>query len=211
MESVFRILGPLEVERDGRAVLLGGRRERAILAILLLNVGEVVSVERLIDGLWGEARPSSAKHMVHEYVSRLRTALVEVAPIATRPPGYMLKTTKPTEGLEPSTPALRERCSTSRATSAHKAGESRWLHHSDITSHSRCVPGPAWLSQVNRRNRASCATRVPFGHPNRPLAERLKEMTNDTKAGRANRDDVRVVGSIEPPRVRDSSSGARMG
>ena len=91
MESVFRILGPLEVERDGRLVLLGGRRERAILAILLLNVGEVVSVERLIDGLWGEARPSSAKHMVHEYVSRLRTALVEVAPIQTRPPGYMLE------------------------------------------------------------------------------------------------------------------------
>jgi YVTN family beta-propeller protein len=91
MESVFRILGPLEVERDGRVVLLGGRRERAILGILLLNLGEVVSVERLIDGLWGEARPSSAKHMVHEYVSRLRAALVDVAPIATRPPGYMLE------------------------------------------------------------------------------------------------------------------------
>jgi ABC-type transport system substrate-binding protein/DNA-binding SARP family transcriptional activator len=91
MESVFRILGPLEVELDERVVSLGGRRERAILAILLLNSGEVVSVERLIDGLWGEARPSSAKHMVHEYVSRLRTALVEVAPIATRPPGYMLE------------------------------------------------------------------------------------------------------------------------
>jgi DNA-binding SARP family transcriptional activator len=90
MESVFRILGPLEVELDGRAVLLGGRRERAILAILLLNLGEVVSLERLIDGLWGEARPFSAKHMVHEYVSRLRTALVEVAPIVTRPPGYLL-------------------------------------------------------------------------------------------------------------------------
>jgi peptide/nickel transport system substrate-binding protein len=91
MESVFRILGPLEVELDERVVSLGGRRERAILAILLLNIGEVVSVERLIDGLWGEARPSSAKHMVHEYVSRLRTALVEVAPIATRPPGYLLE------------------------------------------------------------------------------------------------------------------------
>ena len=91
MESVFRILGPLEVELGGRVVLLGGRRERAILAILLLNIGEVVSVERLIDGLWGDARPSSAKHMVHEYVSRLRTALVEVAPIETRPPGYILE------------------------------------------------------------------------------------------------------------------------
>jgi DNA-binding SARP family transcriptional activator len=91
VQSVFRILGPLEVTLGERVISPGGRRERAILAILLLNIGEVVSVERLIDGVWGEARPSSAKHMVHEYVSRLRTALTEVAPIATRPPGYMLE------------------------------------------------------------------------------------------------------------------------
>ena len=90
MQSVFRILGPLEITLDERVISLGGPRERAILAILLLNIGEVVPVERLIDGLWGEARPSSAKHMVHEYVSRLRTALVEVSHIATRPPGYKL-------------------------------------------------------------------------------------------------------------------------
>ena len=75
----------------GASSHLGGRRERAILAILVLNIGEAVSVERLIDGVWGEARPTSAKHMVHEYVSRLRTALAEVAPIATRPPGYLLE------------------------------------------------------------------------------------------------------------------------
>jgi DNA-binding SARP family transcriptional activator len=91
VQLVFRILGPLEVTLDERVVSPGGRRERAILAILLLNIGEVVSVERLIDGVWGEARPSSAKHMVHEYVSRLRTALVGVSQIATRPPGYMLE------------------------------------------------------------------------------------------------------------------------
>ena len=91
MEREFRILGPLEVTLDGSVVSLGGRRERAILAILLLNIGEAVSVERLIDGVWGEARPTSAKHMVHEYVSRLRTALAEVSQIATRPPGYLLE------------------------------------------------------------------------------------------------------------------------
>jgi YVTN family beta-propeller protein len=92
MERAFRILGPLEVELDGSVLALGGRRERAILGILLLNSGEVVSVERLIDGVWGEARPASAKHMVHEYVSRLRYALGEDSPIATRPPGYLLET-----------------------------------------------------------------------------------------------------------------------
>ena len=90
VEPEFRILGPLEITLGERAISPGGRRERAILAILLLNIGEVVSVERLIDGVWGDARPSSAKHMVHEYVSRLRQTLVEVSPVTTRPPGYVL-------------------------------------------------------------------------------------------------------------------------
>jgi peptide/nickel transport system substrate-binding protein len=91
MQPAFRILGPLEVTLDERPVALGGGRERAILAILLLNIGEVVSVERLIDGVWGDARPTSAKHMVHEYVSRLRQTLDDGSTIATRPPGYLLE------------------------------------------------------------------------------------------------------------------------
>jgi ABC-type transport system substrate-binding protein/DNA-binding SARP family transcriptional activator/streptogramin lyase len=91
MAAVFRILGPLEATRDERQLALGGRRERAILGILLLHAGEVVSVERLIDGVWGDARPTSAKHMVHEYVSRLRQALDDETKIATRPPGYLLE------------------------------------------------------------------------------------------------------------------------
>ena len=62
-----------------------------MLAILLLNIDEVVSVERLIDGVWGDARPTSAKHMVHEYVSRLRQASAGMPAIATRPPGYVLE------------------------------------------------------------------------------------------------------------------------
>ena len=82
----FRILGPLEVELNERVVALG-RRERALLGVLLLNAGEVVSVERLIDGVWGEMPPTSAKHMVHEYVSRLRPARGDPARIETRVPG----------------------------------------------------------------------------------------------------------------------------
>jgi peptide/nickel transport system substrate-binding protein len=93
MQPEFRILGPLEVALGARLVSPGGRRERAILGILLLHAGEVVSVERLIDGVWGEARPASAKHMIHEYVSRLRLALGESSSIATRPPGYMVELT----------------------------------------------------------------------------------------------------------------------
>jgi ABC-type transport system substrate-binding protein/DNA-binding SARP family transcriptional activator len=90
MPPVFRILGPLEVELGDRPVVALGRRERALLGVLLLNAGEVVSVERLIDGVWGEVPPNSAKHMVHEYVSRLRVALGDASRIQTRVPGYLV-------------------------------------------------------------------------------------------------------------------------
>ena len=75
----------------GERVVALGRRERALLGVLLLNAGEVISVERLIDGVWGDAPPSSAKHMVHEYVSRLRTALGDASRVETRVPGYLAR------------------------------------------------------------------------------------------------------------------------
>ena len=51
----FRLLGPLEViGDDGASVPLGGARPRALLALLLLNANDVVSTDRLIDGVWGE-------------------------------------------------------------------------------------------------------------------------------------------------------------
>src|SRR5207302_1328041 len=57
---VFRILAELEVEEGGRAVALGGARQRAVLTNLLLHVGEVVSAARLIDDLYGSHRPATA-------------------------------------------------------------------------------------------------------------------------------------------------------
>ena len=57
----YRILGPLEVCQDGRVLRLGGDKQRALLAILLLQAGEVVSADRLIDGLWGERPPPSRR------------------------------------------------------------------------------------------------------------------------------------------------------
>jgi DNA-binding SARP family transcriptional activator/basic membrane lipoprotein Med (substrate-binding protein (PBP1-ABC) superfamily) len=73
----FRILGPLEARAGQRAIELGGRRPRAVLAALLLRAGEVVSVERLIDDTWGDSPPASAAHSLEAYVSRLRRALAE--------------------------------------------------------------------------------------------------------------------------------------
>jgi DNA-binding SARP family transcriptional activator len=60
----FRILGPLEVLDDGRPLTLGGAKQRALLAVLLLHAGQVMAVERLIDELWGEAPPEAAAHIL---------------------------------------------------------------------------------------------------------------------------------------------------
>jgi len=74
-ELEFRILGPLEASREGNVVDLGARQQRALLAMLLLHANEVVSRDRLIDAIWGEAPPDRARNMIQVYVSRLRRAL----------------------------------------------------------------------------------------------------------------------------------------
>ncbi len=71
----FRILGPLEVRDGSRPLVLGGQRQRAVLAILLLHRNEVVSSDRLIEELWGEAPPSGARQTLRAYVSKLRRAM----------------------------------------------------------------------------------------------------------------------------------------
>lgn len=69
-----RLLGPVTVTVDGRSLDLGPRKRRLLLAVLALEVGRTVSVERLIDVLWGEDPPSSARRIVIVHVSRLREA-----------------------------------------------------------------------------------------------------------------------------------------
>jgi DNA-binding SARP family transcriptional activator len=71
----FRILGPREVRDGSRPLALGGERQRAVLAILLLHRNEVVSADRLIDELWGEAPPAGARRTLRAYVSKLRRAM----------------------------------------------------------------------------------------------------------------------------------------
>src|SRR3954469_5218807 len=87
----LRLLGPLEVV-DGNAtpLRLGGRKPRALLARLALDAGRTVSVDQLVDDLWGEEVPDSAVKMVHIHVSALRKALPE-GMIRTRSPGYALE------------------------------------------------------------------------------------------------------------------------
>src|SRR5215204_4502539 len=87
----FRILGPVEVSDDGRVVRLGGGKQRAVLALLLLNANRVVASERMIELLWGEQPPATAATALQGHISSLRKALGPGV-IATRPPGYVLET-----------------------------------------------------------------------------------------------------------------------
>ncbi len=90
----FRILGSLEVTGGAGAIDLGPPKQRALLAVLLLHVGEIVPVDRLIDSLWPEDPPRTAAHSIQIYVSELRKALTPLASgelIVTRQPGYQLQ------------------------------------------------------------------------------------------------------------------------
>ena len=99
MESTieFRILGPLEVWREGGSLPLGGLKQRSLLALLLLQANQVVSTDRLVHELWGDEPPGTAVTALHGYVSQLRklieperTAGGESRVLVTRPPGYVL-------------------------------------------------------------------------------------------------------------------------
>src|SRR4051812_43625741 len=85
----FRILGPLEVFENGRALELGGPKQRALLALLLLDANHVVATERLIDALWDEQPPETARKALQVHVSQLRKAVGRER-LVTREPGYLL-------------------------------------------------------------------------------------------------------------------------
>ena len=86
----FRVLGPLEALVDGMAASLGGRRQRAVLAMLLAQCNEVVPAYRLIDGVWDDEPPESAPNVLQGYVSHLRRALGREV-IVTRGRDYAIR------------------------------------------------------------------------------------------------------------------------
>jgi DNA-binding SARP family transcriptional activator len=87
----LRLLGPLELVADGSPISLGGRKQRATLAILLLHANRVVSVDRLADDLYAGAPPVTAVTQVQRQISDLRKTLGAGAAIETRAPGYLLR------------------------------------------------------------------------------------------------------------------------
>ncbi len=87
----IRLLGPIETSLDSGPAALGPRQQRAVLAMLALELNRTVSTDRLIEGLWGERAPPSAPKLVQLYVSQLRKLLGEEAEIVTRGRGYELR------------------------------------------------------------------------------------------------------------------------
>ena len=86
----FRILGPLEVLDEELTLDVAGPKQRALLAVLLLNANQVVSKDGLIDSLWGDEPPSTASKAIQVYVSQLRRVLGKRR-LETKAPGYLLR------------------------------------------------------------------------------------------------------------------------
>jgi DNA-binding SARP family transcriptional activator len=90
----FGLLGPVRLAVDGRPIPVRPARQRAVLAVLLLHGNRVVSADHLIDGVWGERPPASARGLLHTYVWRLRGLLAGADPeqrILAVPSGYTLR------------------------------------------------------------------------------------------------------------------------
>jgi DNA-binding SARP family transcriptional activator len=91
----IRILGTVELQVGDQRVELGGPKQRAVLALLALDPGEIVTRDRLIEALWGEHPPDGVEHRLDVQVSRLRTALrdagVDTATVERVERGYFLR------------------------------------------------------------------------------------------------------------------------
>ncbi|HZS29861.1 MAG TPA: BTAD domain-containing putative transcriptional regulator [Gaiellaceae bacterium] len=86
----FAILGPLEARDSAGPISLGGPKQRALLTLLLLEAGHVVSVDRLVEALWDGKPPATAVASLQNFLSQLRKAL-GAETIETRPPGYLVR------------------------------------------------------------------------------------------------------------------------
>jgi DNA-binding SARP family transcriptional activator/tetratricopeptide (TPR) repeat protein len=90
----LRLLGPIELVVDRRVLNLGGPRQRIVLAMLALNANQVVTVEQLVDAVWGTSPPVTARGQIQICISSLRKLFGEQGQpgaIRTRPPGYLLE------------------------------------------------------------------------------------------------------------------------
>jgi DNA-binding SARP family transcriptional activator/WD40 repeat protein len=98
----FAVLGPLSVQTDGHDLAIGGPKERAVLAALLAADGAPVSIDALIDAVWGDSPPRSAPRTIHSYIARLRSTLgaSDEGPLTTHGRSYALATDRHVDALQ---------------------------------------------------------------------------------------------------------------
>jgi DNA-binding SARP family transcriptional activator len=91
----FGVLGPLQMSIGGTLVALGTPKQRAVLAVMVINANRPVEIDTLIDSAWHERPPEGARATLHAYVSNLRRLMRDAgtAVLASAPPGYRLAIT----------------------------------------------------------------------------------------------------------------------
>lgn len=87
----FRVLGPVGIWRDSRLLSVVGQKQRTLLAALVLNANRVVSQDRLLVALWGNAAPASGRRLLHNHLWSLRRLLADASVLVSTPMGYSLK------------------------------------------------------------------------------------------------------------------------
>jgi DNA-binding SARP family transcriptional activator len=92
VEVAFRLLGDVGAEIDGRRISLGHARQRCVLAVLLVEANRPVTVDQLVDRVWGECVPQRARGTVYSYLTRLRQVLAPAGGtrIVRQSGGYVL-------------------------------------------------------------------------------------------------------------------------
>jgi DNA-binding SARP family transcriptional activator len=121
-----RLLGPIEVIVNGESRLIPGSRRQAVLAVLALHCGEVVSTDYLADAIWGDTAPSSALNTLQSHVSFMRGLLGSKAAILARPPGYLLNIPGDGTDVRQAERLLREAARSADAVSQLQAALELW-------------------------------------------------------------------------------------
>src|SRR3954454_21331766 len=95
----FRVLGSVDILGDDGVVPVPGMRRRSVLATLALRAGEGVSIDKIVDAVWDEAPPATARNTVQAHVSALRKIAGAPEVITAKPPGYVLTAPPPATDL----------------------------------------------------------------------------------------------------------------
>jgi DNA-binding SARP family transcriptional activator/tetratricopeptide (TPR) repeat protein len=149
-----RLLGPVDVTVDGVSRPVRGLRRKAVLAVLALHAGEIVSTDRLADVVWDEAAPLTVVNTLQHHVSYLRQMLGSKAAILARPPGYVLDLGNLDPGSEATDVQVAERLIRQGAQAAGPTDSARHLQAALALWRGRPlvdVGGVPWLEEQARR------------------------------------------------------------